>query len=144
MVKKDIPDFYLSRGGLFPHIVKPNHEFYLQGIKIVPLKMLGHNAASYGYIINDEIVHLGDFKTLASSAIERIMAIKPKLLVMPLTIVDTHRHHVGLKEAMTYVELFNPERVVFNHMASECDYDYVNEHTPEYVEPAYDNLVVEL
>jgi phosphoribosyl 1,2-cyclic phosphate phosphodiesterase len=144
VVKNSKPDFYLSRGGLVPHIVKPNHEFYLQGVKIVPLKMLGHNATSYGYIINDEIVHLGDFKTLASSAIERIMAIKPKLLVMPLTIVDTHRHHVGLKEAMTYVEMFNPERVVFNHMASECDYDYVNEHTPEYVEPAYDNLVVEL
>ena len=28
-------------------------------------------------------------------------------------------------------------------MASECDYDYVNEHTPDNVEPAYDNLVVE-
>ena len=39
--------------------------------------------------------------------------------------------------------MIKPEKVVFNHMASECDYDYVNENTPENVEPAYDNLVLE-
>ncbi len=143
VVKDNKSDFYLSRGGLVPCVVKPNHEFYLKNIKIIPLKLLGHNASSFGYIINDEIVHLSDFKTLSNSAMERIMAIRPKLLVMPLTVVDTHKHHVGLNEAMSYVEKINPEKVVFNHMASECDYDYVNEHTPDYVEPAYDNLVLE-
>ncbi len=143
VVKNNKSDFYLSRGGLIPNEVKPNHEFYLKNIKITPLKLLGHNASSFGYIINDEIVHLSDFKTLSNSAMERIMAIRPKLLVMPLTVVDTHKHHVGLNEAMSYVEKINPEKVVFNHMASECDYDYVNEHTPDYVEPAYDNLVLE-
>ena len=143
VVKNNKADFYLSRGGLISHTVKPNHEFYIKDVKMVPLKLLGHNTLSYGYVINDEIVHLSDFKTLASSAVERIVAIKPKLLVMPLTVVDTHKHHVGLKEAMDYVDKLNPQKVVFNHMASECDYDYVNEHTPDYVEPAYDNLVLE-
>ena len=64
-------------------------------------------------------------------------------MVMPLTIVDTHKHHIGLKEAMAYVECFEPEKVVFNHMATECDYDYVNENTPDFVQPAYDNLRLE-
>lgn len=143
VVKDDKPDFYLSRGGLIPYTVKPNKEFYIKNVKLVPLKLLGHNASSYGYIINDEIVHLSDFKFLAGSAKERIAAIKPKLMVMPLTIVDTHKHHIGLKEAMAYVESFEPERVVFNHMATECDYDYVNENTPDFVQPAYDNLRLE-
>ena len=50
---------------------------------------------------------------------------------------------IGLKEALEYVDMFSPKKVVFNHMASECDYDFVNEHTPDFVQPAYDNLKVE-
>ena len=143
IIKNDVPDFYLSRGGMITNIVKPNREFYIKGIKIIPIKLLGHNILSYGYIINDEIVHIGDFRYFADSAKKQIAKIKPKLMVMPLTVVKQHKHHVGLKEALEYVDMFSPEKVVFNHMASECDYDFVNEHTPDFVQPAYDNLKVE-
>ena len=71
------------------------------------------------------------------------MAIKPKLMVFPLTIVGEHRYHLGLEKVLYYVDKFKPERVVLNHMASECDYDYVNNHTPQNVEPAFDNLKLE-
>ena len=67
---------------------------------------------------------------------------KPVVLV-PLGVRDEMMPHVGLREAMDYVKMFQPEHVIFNHMASECDYDYVNTHTPDYVEPAYDGLKVE-
>ena len=143
VIKNSVAEFYLSRGGLVVNEVKTNKEFFIKDVKIIPLKLLGHNIPSYGYIINDEIVHLSDFKMLANSAIKQIAKIRPKLLVMPLTIPTTHKHHVGLAEALEYVEMIKPEKVVFNHMASECDYDYVNENTPENVEPAYDNLVLE-
>lgn len=143
VIKDNKPDFYLSRGGLMPYVVKPNKEFFIKGVKIVPIKLLGHNTPSYGYIINDEIVHLSDFKMLASSAEKILAQLKPKLLVMPLTVPTTHRYHVGLKEAMEYVNKIKPEKVVFNHMASECDYDYVNDNTPDFAEPAYDNLRLE-
>ena len=81
-------------------------------VRIMPLKLLGHNLPSYGYIINDEIVHLSDFKILSNSAIKRIKEIKPKLLVMPLTVPTTHVYHVGLEEAMNYVKMFDVEKVV--------------------------------
>ena len=142
-VKKLPKLFYRTKAGIAPHIVKPNKPFFINGIKLVPLKLLGHNMESYGYIINDEIVHLADFKTLSASAIKQIKKIKPKLMVMPLTLIEPHARHVGLCEAMDYVKMFQPEHVIFNHMASECDYDYVNTHTPDYVEPAYDGLKVE-
>lgn len=143
ILDKKQENFYLSRPGLLPHVVKPNNEFYLKGIKIMPLKLLGHNMPTFGYIINDEIVHIADFKLLANSAVEQINKIKPKLMVMPLTVIEEHSHHIGLDEALAYIGQFKAERFVLNHMASECDYDYVNEHTPENVQPAYDNLVVE-
>ena len=135
--------FYCTRAGIIPHVVKPNREFFINGIKLVPLKLLGHNMESYGYIINDEIVHIADFKVLSDSAIKQIRAIKPKLMVMPLTVIEPHRRHVGLSEVIDYAKMFEPEHVVLNHMASECDYDYVNSHTPDFIEPAYDGLKVE-
>lgn len=143
LLDKEQEDFYLSRPGLMPHIIKPNHEFYVKGIKIMPLKLLGHNMPSFGYILNDEIVHIADFKRLANSAVEQIAKIKPKLMVLPLTIIEQHKYHIGLQEALEYIAEFKPEKAVLNHMASECDYDYVNMHTPENVQPAYDNLKVE-
>lgn len=145
IIKNNEPKFYLSKGGLVPKKIKANHEFYFNNIKIMPLKLLGHNAPSYGYIINDEIVHLGDFKVLSNSAIERIKELekKIKLMVVPLTVPTTHKHHIGLDEAMNYIKMFDTKRVVFNHMASECDYDYINENTPDYAMPAYDGMKLE-
>lgn len=136
-------DFYLSRPGLMPHIIKPNHEFEIKNIKIMPLKLLGHNMPTFGYIINNEIVHIADFKQLSNSAMEKILQIRPKLLVLPLTIIDQHRYHIGLREALEYIAKIKPERVVLNHMASECDYDFVMKNTPDNTEPAYDNLKIE-
>lgn len=138
--KEYMKDGYEAKGGIVINVIKPNHEFYINGIKIMPLKLLGHNVPSCGYIINDEIVHLGDFKELAASAEERIAMINPKLMVFPLTIIDEHRYHLGLEKVLYYIDKFKPERVVLNHMASECDYDYVNEHTPQNTQPAFDNL----
>lgn len=145
VIKDNEPKFYISKGGLVPKKIKANHGFYFKGIKIMPLKLLGHNMESCGYIINDEIVHLGDFKALAYSAIERIKEIdkKLKLMVIPLTMPTPHEHHVGLEEAMNYAEMFDVERVVFNHMAIECDYNAINESTPDYVTPAYDDMRLE-
>lgn len=131
---------YENKGGIVLNVIKPNHEFYIKDLKIEALKLLGHNVPSCGYIINNEIVHLGDFKEMSLSAEKRIFSINPKLMVFPLTIIAEHRYHLGLEKVLYYVDKFKPERVVLNHMASECDYDYVNEHTPSNVEPAFDNL----
>lgn len=134
---------YEAKGGIIANTIKMNHIFEVNGIKIEGLKLLGHNVPSCGYIINNEVVHLADFKELSASAEKRIAQIKPKLMVFPLTIIDNHRYHLGLEKVLYYIDKFKPEHVVLNHMASECDYDYVNNHTPSNVEPAFDNLKLE-
>ena len=143
LLDKKTDDFYFSKPGLLPHIIKPNHSFYIKDVKIMPLKLLGHNMQSFGYILNDEVVHIADFKTFSNSAVKQIAEIKPKLLVLPLTIIEHHRYHIGLREALDYIREINPKVAVLNHMASECDYDFVNENTPKNVYPAYDNMKVE-
>lgn len=128
---------------LIPNRVKGNHSFYIKGVKITPIKLLQHCPECLGYVFNDgEYVHVADFKRIAESAF-KMVARKPKLLVMPLTTPYGQIQHAGLDELLGYLERFNPEKAIINHMASESDYDEINEATPENVEAAYDNMVVE-
>lgn len=124
--------------------VKPNKAFYINDIKITPLKLLGHNVPSAGYCFNDgEIVYIADFKTLAASVYKQIK-VQPKLLILPLTTPFGQTSHAGFDEVMEVILKIKPERAVINHMATECDYDKINQQTPNFVSPAYDGMIIEL
>ena len=123
--------------------VKGNHPFYINNIKITPIKQLGHNVPSVGYVFNDgEYVHISDFKTLPASAFKQIK-VRPKLLVIPLTTPFEQRAHAGFDMVMDVIKEINPEKAVINHMASECDYDEINEKTPDFVQPAFDGMKIQ-
>ena len=47
-------------------------------------------------------------------------------------------------ELMEYIKSIAPEKVVLNHMASECDYNKINEITPDNVVPAFEGMKIEL
>lgn len=124
--------------------IKANHPFFIKNIKVTPLKLLGHSVPSIGYAFNDgEVVYIADFKRLASSVFKQIK-VRPKLLIMPLTTPVGQPVHAGLDEIIAYAKEINPERVVINHMATECDYNTINALTPDFVEPAYDGLIINL
>lgn len=126
------------------NIIKPNHPFYIKGVKVTPLKLLGHSVPSVGYAFNDgEVVHIADFKTLASSVFKQI-TVRPKLLIIPLTTPYGQPAHAGFDAVMEYISKINPERAVINHMATECDYDEINNQTPNFITPAYDGMTIEI
>ena len=123
--------------------VKGNRPFYINNIKVTPIKLLGHNIPCLGYVFNDgEYVHIADFKSLPSSAFKQIK-IRPKLLTIPLTTPFEQRSHAGFDMVMHVIEKINPERVVINHMAAECDYNKINQQTPDFVMPAFDGMKIE-
>ena len=129
---------------LVSNIVKPNHDFYIKNVKITPIKLLEHCPECLGYVFNDgEYVHIADFKKISGSAYKMIKK-RPKLLTIPLTTIKGEVQHASLDEVMNVVEKINPHRVVLNHLTNECDYDNVNALTPDFCEPAYDNMQVEI
>ena len=83
-----------------------------------------------------------DFKSLAGSAYKMITK-QPKLMVIPLTTIRGEVQHASLDEIMSVIKRINPQKVLINHMTNECDYDNINRLTPDFVRPAYDNLIVE-
>lgn len=144
LTKPDKVQDVVRMPSLVANIVKPNHAFEINGLKIMPIEILGHCPESLGYIFNDgEVVYIPDFKEIAEKSYQHILR-RPKLLVIPLTTPYGQLTHAGLEDVLQVVERVNPERTVINHMASECDYDWVNEVTPDNVEPAYDGMEIYL
>lgn len=134
----------ITRASLIPHRLSPNEPVEVNGVKVTPIRLLGHNLPTTGYVFNDgEIVHIADFRAIDDSGMEQIK-VRPKLLVMPLTTPYGQRFHAGLEDVLQYIEKINPEQAILNHMASECDYDEINALTPDNVRPAFDNMAIEL
>lgn len=143
IASKKVTNNVIRRPSLVANVVKANKPFYIKGVKITPIKMVDHCLECYGFVFDDgEYVHVADFKSLASSAYKMILK-RPKLMTAPLTTIKGEVQHASLAEVMECIEKIKPEKAIINHMTNECDYDEVNSLTPDYVRPAYDNMIVE-
>ncbi len=119
--------------------------FWVKNVKITPLRLSGHNVPSNGYLFNDgEVAHIADFKWMPPSTLKLLTERKINLLVMPLTTPYGQKYHAGWNEVWAYIEKINPQKVIINHMASECDYAALQQSSPDNVIPAYDNMRIEL
>jgi len=144
IAEPDHPKDCIRQPSLVANEVNHNEPFFIGKAKITPIKLLGHNAPTTGYVFNDgEIVHIADFRAIDNSGWAQIKR-RPKMLVIPLTTPYAQRFHAGLDEVLACIEKINPEQAIINHMASECDYDAVDRQTPDNVTPAYDNMTVYL
>lgn len=133
----------IRQPSLIANEVRHNQPFYINDVKITPIKLIGHNTPVTGYVFNDgEVVHIADFRAIDDSGLEQIKR-APRLMIMPLTTPKGQTFHAGLEEVMSYAFRLKPEQVVLNHMASECDYDAIDAATPDFVTPAYDNMTIE-
>ena len=114
--------------------------FYINDLKITPIRLVGHMAPSTGYIFNDgEVVYIADYRHIEQQAFDMIKK-NVKLMVVPLTTPEGTEFHAGLDEILSDIKKINPEMAVINHMAAECDYDVIRNITPQNVEPAFDNM----
>lgn len=131
------------RAALHPNTFEYEQSFYVKGLKVTPIRLMGHNVECSGYIFNDgEVVHISDFREIPESALKLITR-QPELLIMPLTTPQGTRFHAGLENLLDYAEKIEPKKMVINHMAIESDYAEVYSHCPRGVEPAYDGLTIE-
>lgn len=136
------PNDCVRQPSLIANDIEHNEAFFIGETKITPIKLLGHNAPTTGYVFNDgEIVHIADFRAIDDSGWEQLKR-RPRLLIIPLTTPYAQRFHAGLEEVLACIEKINPQQAIINHMASECDYDAINRQTPDYVTPAYDDMTI--
>lgn len=74
---------------------------------------------------------------------------EPQLQNLDLWIVDalrytSHPSHFSVKEALSHIARLKAKRAVLTHMTGDLDYEALKRELPENVEPAYDNMVIEI
>ena len=131
-----------ARPSLVANVVEPYQPFVVGRLKITPIRLLGHNMPTTGYLFNDgEIVYIADYRQIDEEAFEHIRR-PTKLMIVPLTTPEGGKYHASLAEILDDIARVRPERALINQMAIECDYDAVNRATPAHVEPAYDGMSI--
>lgn len=120
-------------------------EFWVGTFKIMPLEFSGHTMVTTGYCFNDgQFVLVPDFKIIPSQTMQYLQQIDVNVLIMPLTILHGGSYHADMDIILNYSRKIEAKHVVLTHMATECDYDEVMNLTPENMEPAFDNMMIEL
>ena len=57
---------------------------------------------------------------------------------------DKHPTHANLMQTLAWINVVKPKRSYLTHMNFQTDYDTMKKKLPKGVEPAYDNLVINL
>ena len=94
----------MRQPSLISNEIEHNKAFFINNVKITPVRLIGHNAPSTGYVFNDgEFVHIADFRAVDEEGLKQII-VRPKLLIIPLTTPYGQKFHAGLEEVLACIE----------------------------------------
>ena len=133
------------RPQLCPHVIECGQELSIGSVKVMPLAFAGHTVPTTGYAFNNgQLVLIPDYKEIPASTLDYLQKIDVNVLIMPLTTIEESRYHAGIEIDKHYIEQICPKQVFFTHMGPECDYEQIRQICPKNVQPAFDNMVLEL
>jgi phosphoribosyl 1,2-cyclic phosphate phosphodiesterase len=67
-----------------------------------------------------------------------------KLWIVDAYTLQPHPTHAHVAKVLDWIAELKPERAVFTHMSNDIDYETLRAQLPDYVEPAYDGMVIEV
>lgn len=119
------------------HIV--SSEFFLYGLRILPLKIYHGDTTIFGYRIND-VSYLTDCNGIPEDTKSLLQG--TKLLILDATRYQPHAKHYGLAQAVEVIGELKPERAVLTHLSHTFDHNKVNDELPPGIELAYDGMEI--
>lgn len=119
-----------------------NQIFFIDSIKIIPIRGLHYFIPVLGYRIGD-ITYLTDFNSIDGVEIEKIKG--SKVLVVNALRNEKHVSHFNLSEALELIEKVKPERAYITHIGHQMGkHEFVENCLPQNVFFAYDGLTIEV
>jgi phosphoribosyl 1,2-cyclic phosphate phosphodiesterase len=126
---------------LVPHTVYPNAAFCIGSeIEITPLEVIHGRLPVLAYRFND-FAYATDLNFISDETIAALQGLD--VLVLDCVRIRTHATHLGLNEALAYIERINPKRAYLTHLNHDVMHERDSHLLPENVAFAYDGLVVE-
>lgn len=126
---------------LIPHTVVHKSPFCIgDGLEITPLEVIHGQLPVIAYRFND-FAYATDLKTIPPESLDGLRDLD--VLVLDCVRIKPHSTHLGLDEALAYIEELRPKRAFLTHLNHDILYERDAKNLPENVMFAYDELVVE-
>jgi len=125
---------------LIPHTVYPNAPFNVgPEITVTPLEVIHGKLPVIAYRFND-FAYATDLNFISDETIDALSDLD--VLVLDCVRIRPHATHLGLTEALEYIERINPRRAFLTHLNHDVMHSRDSKLLPDNVQFAYDGLVV--
>lgn len=126
---------------LIPHTVRPGAPFCIgDNLEITPLEVIHGKLPVIAYRFND-FAYATDLNFISEETIDGLQGLD--VLVLDCVRIKPHATHLGLNEALEYVERIKPKRAFLTHLNHDILHERDSRLLPGNVKFAYDTLVVE-
>jgi phosphoribosyl 1,2-cyclic phosphate phosphodiesterase len=116
--------------------------FTIGDLHIQPIEAWHHKMPVYGFRIGD-FTYITDANRIDATQLEKISG--SKILVLNALRKEPHISHFTLQEALTLIEIINPEQAYLTHISHQMGlHKEVSKELPPQTFLAYDGLVLEL
>lgn len=123
------------------HEINGNQAFEVEGVKIIPIKLLHYKLPVLGYRVNN-VAYITDASYISDSEKEKLKNLD--VLVLNALRKKKHISHFNLDEALEVARELNPKRTFLTHISHLMGkHAEVSLELPKNVFLAYDGLVVE-
>lgn len=115
-----------------------NQEMEIQGIKVLPIRVMHYKLPVYGFRIGD-FTYITDAKTISEEEKSKIKG--SKILVLNALRKEEHLSHFTLSEAIALAKEIGAEQTYFTHISHQLGlHDEVEAELPSGMYLAYDGL----
>ena len=126
---------------LIPHTVVSGASFCVgQDIEVTPLEVIHGKLPVIAYRFND-FAYATDLNFIGDATIDGLRDLD--VLVLDCVRIKPHSTHLGLNEALEYIERIKPKRAFLTHLNHDIMYERDSKLLPDNVRFGYDGLVVE-
>lgn len=123
------------------HAVTGSEHIFFSGMEIIPI-CYKHGPGEVTSFRTGDFAFVVDVSAIAESELEKLYGLE--LLVISATTKRDHYKHLKLDDIVEIAKKLAPKRVVLTHMNHTFDYTEIRNYLPSFIEPGYDNMVIEI
>jgi phosphoribosyl 1,2-cyclic phosphate phosphodiesterase len=125
---------------LIPHVITAGSAFcFASDLEVLPLTVIHGKLPVLAYRFND-FAYATDLSEIPAETINNLQDLD--VLVIDCVRNKPHPTHLGLEQALEYIERLKPKRAFLTHLNHEFLYERDSKRLPENVAFAYDGLVL--
>ncbi len=123
------------------HIID-SRPFYLQGLKIIPIRVFHGKLPIFGYRIGD-FAYITDCKTIDEDELDKLKGVR--VLIINALREREHFAHLSIPEAVELINKIHPDKAYLTHLCHDAPtHKELDALLQDNIHPAYDGMKIEV